>query len=66
MATFMSCVCSVLHPTKYVNYKERLISTPVIGSNEFQLCQDTVSYLLALQLAFCTVVKAAVGTATSS
>jgi len=56
----------VLHPTNYVNYKERLSSTPAFGNNEFQFCQDTVFYLLALQLAFCMVVKAAVGTATGS
>jgi len=65
MPTFMSCLCSVLHPTNYVNYKEMLISTPAFG-NEFPFYRDTVCYLLALQLAFCTAVKAAVVTAASS
>jgi len=56
----------VLHPTNYVNFKEMLISTPAFGNNKFQFCQNTASYLLALQLAVCTAVQAAVGTATSS
>jgi hypothetical protein len=65
MPTFMSCLCSVLHPTNYVNYKEMLIYAPAFG-NEFPFYWDTVCYLLALHLAFCTAVKAAVGTAASS
>jgi hypothetical protein len=40
MSTFMSCLCSVLHPTNYVNYKERLIATPAFGSYDFQFCQN--------------------------
>jgi hypothetical protein len=62
----MSCFSSVLLPTKYLNFKETLICIPAFGNNEFRFCQDTLFYFLALQLAFSAVVKAAVGTATSS
>jgi hypothetical protein len=48
MPTFMLCLCSVLHPTNYVNCNEMVISTPAFGNNEFHFCRHTVYYLLAL------------------
>ena len=66
MPTFMSCLCSVLCLTNYVNYKERLTATPAFGNYDFRFSQNTCLFLLALQLAVCMIVKAAVGTSTSS
>jgi hypothetical protein len=54
---FLQCA----EPHKLREVKVRLIYTPAFGNNAFPFCQDTVSYLLAVQLALSAIVKGAVG-----